>query len=105
MAPYNWWKEVALVDEPVLAKMCIRILQIGISSSVNERVFSGWKHIMGEKRTRMGKKRQLKQVCVYTNRRVMKRYKTDLFVKCDSAVETSSDEEEEATAASPLVVN
>jgi hypothetical protein len=61
-APWDWWKEVAAVEEPGLYKLAWRVLQIGVASSVNERIFSGWGHILGKRRNKMSKKRQLREV-------------------------------------------
>ena len=71
--PWNWWKSIAGPDEQSLYRAVNKALQVGVSSSVNERVFSGWGHIMGKRRTGMGVKRQVKEVDVYTNGRVAKR--------------------------------
>ena len=62
VAPWDWWKEVAADEEPELCKLAWRVLQIGVASSVNERIFSGWGYILGKCRNKMSKKRQLKEV-------------------------------------------
>ena len=62
MVPWDWWKEVAAVEKPELSKLAWRVLQIGVASSVNERIFSGWGHILGKRRNKVSKKRQLKEV-------------------------------------------
>ena len=64
---------MAATEEPDLFRSVNQALQVGVSSGINERVFSGWGHIMGKRRTRMGKKRQVSELFVYTNRRVAKR--------------------------------
>lgn len=84
VAPWNWWAEVAKTKENLLFKLCWRSLQIGVASSCNERVFSGWKHIMGDRRTKMSKKRQLDEVYIYTNHRVLKKFKGDAAAECGS---------------------
>lgn len=91
VTPWDWWDEVAAADEPELCKLAKRILRIGVSSSCNERVFSGWGHILGKRRTRMRAQRQKKQIYVYTNQRVLKTYKRDLAAACDSASDDSSE--------------
>ena len=50
VSPWDWWDELALADEPELCKLAKRVLRICVSSSCNvhnERVFSGWGHILG----------------------------------------------------------
>ena len=56
--------------------MARRMLRIAVAASVNEREFSNWGHILSTKRAAMGKMRQLKAVNIYTNKRVMKKVKT-----------------------------
>ena len=63
------------------------------------RVFSAWKNIMGDKRTRlgstMGSARQRKGVSIYTNSRVLKKYKSDnmyTYAEYDSAAASGSDD-------------
>lgn len=110
VAPWDWWKEVAAVEEPMLYKLAWRVLQIGVASSVNERIFSGWGHILGKRRNKMSKKRQLKevqiaecpvsvltyvcvQVNIYTNRRVMKKRRmSDQWAPCDPSSESEVDD-------------
>ena len=58
VAPWTWWQDVAEVAEPELHALAWRTLQVGVASSCNERGFSAWNHIMGDKRTRLGSKRQ-----------------------------------------------
>ena len=41
--------------EAKLSRMAQRVLQAGVASSANERAFSGWKHILGDKRTRLAR--------------------------------------------------
>lgn len=81
-----------------------------MASSTNEGIFSNWKHILGDKRTQMGKKRQLAQVTVplivyspsdtllwqvniYVNERVMKRsnLKHQRHMDVDSSSESGSE--------------
>ena len=68
---------------------------MGVSSSCNEHVFSGWGHILGKRRTRMRAWRQKKQIYIYTNRRVLAGYKKDLAAECDSASENSESIDED----------
>ena len=42
--------------------------------------------------TPLGSKRQREQVGIYTNSRVLKKYKSDLYADCDSAVTSGSDD-------------
>ena len=74
--------------------MTRRVLRIAVATSVNERVFSNWGHILGSKRAAMGKKRQLKAVNVYTNERVMKKVKTQHHGALDFGDSSSEDEEQ-----------
>ena len=92
VAPWTWWKDVAEVAEPELHALAWRTLQVGVASSCNERVFSAWKNIMGDKRTRLGSKRQREEVSIYTNSRVLKKYKSDMYAEYDSAVASGSDD-------------
>ena len=55
-APWNWLADMAATEEPDLFRSVNQALQVGVSSSINERVFSGWGHIMGKRRTRMGRR-------------------------------------------------
>ena len=73
---------MAEVAEPELELHAFawRTLQVGVASSCNERVFSAWKHIMGDKRTRLGSKRQREEVSIYTNSRVLKKFKSEQVV-------------------------
>ena len=45
---------------------------------------------MGERRTRMGKKRQLDEVSIYTNKRVLMKPKAEHHAEYDSAMDSSS---------------
>ena len=54
------------------------------------RIFSAWKHNMGERRSRMGKKRKLDEVSIYTIKRIMKKFKTENYADYDSAVDSDS---------------
>ena len=65
-----------------------------VASSCNERVFSAWKHIMGDKRTRLGSKWHREEVSIYTGSRVLKKFKSDMYAdyNCDSAVASGSDD-------------
>jgi len=92
VAPWTWHQDVAASSEPELFTLAWRTLQIGVASSCNERVFSAWKLIMGDKRTSLGSKRQREQVSIYTNSRVLKKYKSDLYADYDSAVASGSDD-------------
>ena len=47
---------------------------------------------MGDKRTRLGSKRQREQVSIYTNSRVLKKFKADLHADYDSAVASGSND-------------
>ena len=73
VAPWIWWQDVAqvLVAEPELYDVAWRTLQVGVASSCNEPVFSAWKHIMGDRRTRLGTKWQRDEVGIYKNSRVL----------------------------------
>lgn len=127
-SPWSWWEDAiepsalvgpfstaAATKKVKVAKrfvwMMRRVLRIGVASSINERIFSNWKHILGDKRTQMGKKRQLAQVTVpltvyspcdtllwqvniYVNERVMKRSKHQRHMDVDSSSESGSEEEE-----------
>ena len=44
---------------------------------------------MGERRTRMGKKRHLDEVSIYTNKRVLKKFKAEHHAEYDSAIGSS----------------
>ena len=55
--------------------MVQRVLQAGVANSANERVFSGWTHILGDKRRRLGKKRQRDEMYIYANSRMCKNAK------------------------------
>ena len=44
---------------------------------------------MGERRTWMGKKRQLDEVSIYTNKRVLKKFKAEHHAEYDSAIDSS----------------
>ena len=92
VAPWTWWQDVAEVAEPELHALAWRKLQVGVASSCNERVFSAWKNIMGDKRTRLGSKRQREEVSIYTNSRVLKKCKSDMYAEYDSAVASGSDD-------------
>jgi len=92
VAPWTWWQEVAQAAEPELYTLAWRTLQVGVASSCNERVFSAWKHIMGDKRTRLSSKRQREEVSIYTNSRVLKKFKCDMYADYDSAVASGSDD-------------
>ena len=92
VAPWTWWQDVAQVAEPELHALAWRKLQVGVASSCNERVFSAWKNIMGDKRTRLGSKRQREEVSIYTNSRVLKKCKSDMYAEYDSAVASGSDD-------------
>jgi hypothetical protein len=86
--------------EPELSRMAQRVLQAGVASSANERVFSGWKHIIGDKRTRLGKKRQRDEMYIFANSRMCKNAKKGdktWAAECDQYVEYSdcSDDEPE----------
>ena len=85
---------MAEVAEPELRALAWRTLQVGVASSFNERVFSAWKSIMGDKRTRLGSKRQREEVSIYTNSSVymLKKYKSDMYAEYDSAVASGSDD-------------
>ena len=83
VSPWQWWKEVAGARESMLSLFAQRVLQVGVSSSVNERAFSNWGHIMGKRRTGMKRARQVKQVNVYMNHRVMKRFKAECYATYD----------------------
>ena len=78
VAPWTWWQDVAQVAEPELHALAWRTLQVGVASSCNERVFSARKNIMGDKRTRIGSKRQRGEVSIYTNSRVLKKFESDI---------------------------
>ena len=73
--PWGWWDKALLGPaedgEEDLIWCAKRVLQLGVSSSINERIFSHWKNIMGNHRTRLGRKRQRDQVFVYSNERVL----------------------------------
>ena len=81
--------------------MAQRVLQAGVASSANERVFSGWKHILGDRRTRLGKKRQREEMYIYANSRMCKNAKKGektFAAECDEYAEYSnacSDDEPE----------
>ena len=92
--PWTWWADVAQVAEPELHALAWRTLQVGVASSCNERVFSAWKNILGDivKRTRLGSNRQREEVSIYTNSRVSKKYKSDMYEEYDSAVASGSDD-------------
>ena len=45
--------------------------------TLTSRTFSAWTHIMGERRTWVGKKRQVDEVSIYTNKRVLKKFKAE----------------------------
>ena len=96
-----------------LASRVLR-MQIGVASSCNDTamksmcpdsitcnapcltftsgIFSAWKHIMGERRTRTGKTGHLDDVImsIYTNKRVMKKFKAEHHSDYDSAIGSSS---------------
>lgn len=93
VSPWDWHREVTKQEHPLLWKIANRVLQLGCSSSCNERIFSAWKHIMGERRNNMGKDRQLDEVSIYTNKRVMKKFKLEMYADYDSAVESSEEED------------
>ena len=67
-----------------------RWVYMHVASSVNERVFSHWKNILGAHRTNMGKKRQRDAVFVYSNERVLKR--SDQKASVTIASESESEE-------------
>ena len=78
--------------EAKLSRMAQRVLQAGVASSANERAFSGWKHILGDKRTRLGKKRQREEMYIYANSRMCKNAKKGektFAAACDEYVEYS----------------
>lgn len=93
VAPWDWHREVTKKEHPQLYWLANRVLQLGCASSCNERIFSAWKHIMGERRNNMGKDRQLDEVSIYTNKRVMKKFKLEMYADYDSAVESSEEED------------
>ena len=69
------------------SRMAHRFLHAGVASSANECVFSGWKHILGDKRTRLGKKRQRDEMYIYANSRMCKNAK-----KCEKTFAAACDE-------------
>ena len=94
--PWSCYDEI-LLEEPepgdadfVWPWAAQRVLRLGVSSSVNERIFSHWKNIMGSHRTRLGKKRQRDQVFIYSNERVLKR----CMDKHAQSADLNSDEED-----------
>ena len=52
---------------------------MALDFTLPSRIFSAWKHIMGERRTRMGKKRQFDEVSIYTNKCIMKKFKIENY--------------------------
>lgn len=100
VSPWDWFREVGKKDHPELWAIVNRVLKLGVASSCNERIFSAWKHIMGERRTNMGKQRQLDEVSIYTNKRVMKKFMAEMYADYDSAVSSSDEEMEESSSES-----
>ena len=92
LSPWGWWDHCLLREpedgELKLISIAKRVLRVGVASSVNERVFSHWRNILGQHRTRTGKKRQREEVFVYSNNRVLKLTSTQQF-----ADPTPSDDE------------
>ena len=79
-APWGWWEDIMDGSEhaekegvQLLATLAKRLLQVATSSSSNERLFSGWGHIVSKRRNRMKPSKQKKAVAIYFNHRVMKR--------------------------------
>jgi hypothetical protein len=73
-APHRWWESLKRIA-PQLAKLAIAALAACVSSSCNERLFSNWKHVMGERRTKMTLARQMMAVAYYANRRLLDKHK------------------------------
>jgi hypothetical protein len=95
--PWDWYDGILLEEpEPGDADFvwaAQRVLRLGVSSSINERIFSHWKNIMGSHRTRLGKKRQRDQVFVYSNERVLKRCMDKQSADLNSDEEDLAEEE------------
>ena len=96
VAPWTWWPDVAQAEDPELFRFTWRTLQVWVASSCNARVSSAWKHniIMGDKRTRLGSKRQREQISIYTHSRVLKKFKGDPHADYEPAVAAGSDDSE-----------
>ena len=47
---------------------------------------------MGDKRTRLGSKRQREEVSIYTNSRVLKKFESDMYADNYSAVASGTDD-------------
>lgn len=109
-SPWDWWDNAANPEflvgpfkeekDAAYAKnlkkfkeLNQRILKIAVASSCNERVFSSWHHILGNRRTKTGKKRQLDAVSVYSNERVIKKIREVHHAAYDSSSESSDDDE------------
>jgi hypothetical protein len=83
LSPWQWWCTF-VADEPLLAKFAMRVLQIGISSSACERVFSKWTYVVTKYRTRLSLTRQMKAVYCYQNWRLLESSQDDKWYRSDS---------------------
>jgi len=83
LSPWQWWSNFASV-EPVLSKFAMRVLQLAISSSACERVFSKWAFVVHKYRTRLSLTRQMKSIYCFANWRLVENCGEDKYYRSDS---------------------
>ena len=69
---------------------------MAVTATSNERFFSSWKHVIGDKRTRMRVRRQTQCVRWYVNKRVLDKMKQKDWK--EPAYESDSEAESENEA-------
>ena len=91
VAPYKWWQNFKFTA-PELAAIGERSNKIAVTATSNERFFSSWKHVIGDRRTRMRLRRQKQCVKWYVNRRMLDKMKRKNWKELVHEYSSDSDE-------------